>query len=75
MFLTKVILLVLIPIIGSVFICLARKNENQREGMSFMTAFLLFGIVLSLFNASNINGEVVHLIQFFPGVSFSFFIF
>ena len=73
MFLTKIALLILIPIIGSVLIYLARKNENQREGMSFITAFLLFGVVLNLFNSSNINGEVVHLVRLFPGVSVSFF--
>ena len=73
MFLTKVALLIIIPIIGSLFIYLTRKNKNQRESMSFITAFLLFGIVLNLFNSSNINGEVVHLVRLFPGVSVSFF--
>ena len=72
MFFTKVIMLLVIPIIGSFFIYFARKNPNRREGVSFITAFLLFGIVLNLFNASSISGEVVHLVQLFPGVSVSF---
>jgi multicomponent Na+:H+ antiporter subunit D len=73
MFLTKLYLLILIPIIGALFIFFARKNENRREAVSFITAFSLFGVVLNLFNSSTINGEVVHLIQLFPGVSMSFF--
>lgn len=73
MFLTKLFLLILIPIIGALFIYFARKNENRREAVSFITAFSLFGIVLNLFNSSTINGEIIHLIQLFPGVSISFF--
>ena len=41
--------------------------------MSFITALLLFGLVLHLFNAKSISGEIVHAITLFPGVSISFF--
>lgn len=73
MFLIKLSLLIIIPIIGAIFIFFARKNENQREAVSFIAAFFLFGIVLNLFNSSTINGEIIHLIQLFPGVSIAFF--
>ncbi len=70
---SQIFSLILIPIIGSLFIYLRRNNQNQREGASFITAFLLFGVVLNLFNSSNINGEVFNVLQIFPGVSLSFF--
>jgi len=73
MFLFHVLLLILIPIIGAYFIYVFRKNENQREGASFVTAFCLFGLVLHLFNANAVTGEVVHALRLFPGVSISFF--
>lgn len=68
MFLIKLSLLIIIPIIGAIFIFFARKNENQREAVSFIAAFFLFGIVLNLFNSSTINGEIIHLIQLFPSI-------
>ncbi len=73
MFITKVLALLIIPIVGATFIYIFKNNDNQREGVSFITAFLLFGVVLNLFNSTNISGEVVNLIQIFPGVSISFF--
>ena len=73
MFMTNILLLILIPIIGSFLILFARKNENQREAASFLTAFSLFAVVLNLFKSSQINGEIVNLIQIFPGVSIAFF--
>ena len=74
MFLFKVCMLIIIPIIGSLFIYIFRKNQNQREGMSFITAFLLFGLVLHLFNAKSISGEIVHAITLFPGVFYFIFL-
>ncbi len=73
MFITKVLALLIIPIVGATFIYVFKNNDNQREGVSFITAFLLFGVVLNLFNSTNISGEIVNLIQIFPGVSISFF--
>tara|TARA_A100001015_G_scaffold168237_1_gene187021 strand:- start:6141 stop:7589 length:1449 start_codon:yes stop_codon:yes gene_type:complete len=70
---TNILLLILIPIVGAFLILLARKNANQREAASFITAFSLFAVVLNLFNASKINGEIVNLVQIFPGVSVAFF--
>ena len=70
MFLFHVLLLILIPIIGAYFIYVFRKNENQREGASFVTAFCLFGLVLHLFNANAVTGEVVHALRLFPGDPF-----
>ena len=50
-----------------------RKNQNRREAMSFLTAGILFLMVLKLFTSSDINRETVDVITLLPGVSISFF--
>jgi multicomponent Na+:H+ antiporter subunit D len=71
-FLTQVLLLICIPILGVLGIYLFKRNINKREGASFVTAFLVFGLVLQLVNAGA-DGQVATLVTLLPGVSISFF--
>ena len=73
MFKISIFSLLIIPIIGSFLIYFFRKNINNREAMSFLTAIPLFGIVLNLFLQEKVTSEVVTILNFFPGVSLSFF--
>lgn len=73
MFLTSVLSIIFIPLIGCIFIFLFRHNINRREGVSFITAILLFLMVLRLFFSSNIDQQTVDIIKVVPGLSISFF--
>ncbi len=73
MFSSLIIYILLIPIIGCFFIYLMRKNINRRETMSFITAGILFLMVMKLFTSSDINRQTVDLVTILPGVSISFF--
>ena len=73
MFQFSIIALLIIPIIGSFLIYFFRHNINKREAMSFLTAIPLFGVVLNLFLQEKVTSEVITFLNFFPGVSLSFF--
>ena len=73
MFQISIIALLIVPIIGSFLIYFFRQNINKREAMSFLTAIPLFGIVLNLFLQEKVTSEVITFLNFFPGVSLSFF--
>lgn len=62
-----------IPVLGTYLIYIARKRDNLREGMSFLTAFSLFGVVLKALVSFSANGQIVHAMPLLPNVSLSFF--
>ena len=66
----RLLLAVLAPLIGSAAVMLTGKRPNVREACSFITATILFGIVVSLVPAVMAGNKLVyHLFSILPGVS------
>ncbi len=66
------VLSLLVPVVGSAFIVLLRRNPNAREAASLVTAGVLFAIVLRIYGAvsDGARPEVV-LAEPFPGIPIS----
>ena len=67
-----ILLSLLVPILGSAFIVLLRRNPNAREAASLVTAGVLFAVVLRIYLAvaGGARPEVV-LAEPIPGISIS----
>ena len=68
----------LIPIIGAILIPVFRKNINQRETVSFLTAISLFLVVINLFLNESGARDIINLISisikiiiFYPQITYS----
>lgn len=70
---TAILLALILPVIGSLLICLTGSRPNLRETVTLVTAVALFCLVLIVLS-SVIAGErpEVTLIEMFPGLSLSF---
>jgi len=69
----KPLLAVFTPFVGSIFILLARKKPNLREGCTLVTAFLMFFAVFSMV-PEVLSGKTLHytLFTFWPTVPIGF---
>ena len=69
----KPLLAVLVALIGSVFIVVAGRKPNLREAVTFITGFIVLGLVGSMLKPV-LSGQVIeyNLVQILPNVGFLF---
>ncbi|MEE8332657.1 MAG: monovalent cation/H+ antiporter subunit D family protein, partial [Alphaproteobacteria bacterium] len=62
-----------VPIVGSLLIWLAKSRPNLREGVTLVTALILFGLVLTIL-VPVIDGArpSVKLVEIYPGFDLTF---
>ncbi len=66
---TPLILALLLPILGSGFVLLLRRNPNAREAASLITAGALFAVVLTIYRAVEGGAQPrIVLAEPFPGI-------
>ncbi len=70
---TAMLLALIVPCVGAVLIWLCRSRPNLREGVTLVTALLLFGLVLSVLPEVIAGGRPqVQVVEMFPGLALSF---